>query len=168
MEVKLVKYKNGYIGISDERKYLKFGYGYLDDKIYLLKEGDGGVLYKILFISKELYIENIPLIDLSKYSDNPFSHEIKFEGYNGHLNSVHRRYYVSGYNKCKEIYQFSKEDLRKALELSKEIDSIEDIIEKMSNNKIISVDVKSIGDEILTETIDNNEYVVIDKVNFYI
>lgn len=187
MIIKLVKYKSGYLGISNEKiNVLSNDYVWsekLQEPIKIVSNPiteRGHEAIKIICTTSDLKLEGVPLIDL-KNEELLLAEEIYREFPNnskGNLEQTYnrdvhcfkkRKAFIKGYNLAKEKYKYTEEDLRKAIELAREADSIdgmvdldiilnfpnadnfdlkikyleEEIIGQISNKKVVSIEVES-------------------------
>lgn len=178
MIIKLVKYKSGYLGISNEKiNVLSNDYVWsekLQEPVKIVSNPiteKGHEAIKIICTTSDLKLEGVPLIDL-KNEELLLAEEIYREFPNnskGNLEQTYnrdvhcfkkRKAFIKGYNLAKEKYKYTEEDLRKAIELARELDVIlnfpnadnfdlkikylkEEIIGQISNKKVVSIEVES-------------------------
>ncbi|MFT4061097.1 MAG: hypothetical protein QM642_01930 [Edaphocola sp.] len=149
--------------------------------------------YKILFTTPDLELEGVPLIDLKLenvelLAKEETDAECRIDSslnYTGYYKGFQR-----GYNKAKELYKYTEEDVLKVIELARVGDRSWDgfinpeftkneILQQLSPKIPVSVEVET---EILhsptdpanyydveiikTQTINGKEYVIIKKINY--
>lgn len=128
MKIQIIKHKTGYLGISDEKIKIKDLFIFsrnnriitsIDETLYIISN-DNSHYRKIICCSPDLGFEGVPLIDLQTDISEGAKKAIKL-GFTGEYAMA----CAIGFNKAKELYKFTEEDIRKAIELARLSETIE-------------------------------------------
>ena len=125
MEIQIIKYKNGYLGVSEE-EFIGFRDWCIDETniIRQISVNDANYLdvrnnyNKIICTTPDLELEGVPLIDLDldliesieEHYGVPYKEVVE--------ETVEVDVFKAGYNSAKGIYKFTENDLREAIELA--------------------------------------------------
>lgn len=190
MLVELIKYKSGYFGISLQQVFPKdcVWSKKLEGPVRItsdsIRERAGHEAIKILFTTPDLKLEGILLIDLGLDITEAQKEAEHYTGYEGSKID-----FLEGYNKAKETYKFTEEDVREAMDKARYGGKIatyytnDEIIEQLSKSEVpVSVEVETYIEydhndlnnlgmpyphkRIKTQIINNEEFIILKKVNY--
>lgn len=176
MKIQLIKHKTGYIGISnkieDENILGKSVFIDNDFAKFIIDNKS----YKIICTTPDLELEGVPLIDLKNYD----LHKASRLYYGIDLTNCSKdekhilNHFKGGFDKAKEKYKYTEEDLESAIKLAQEESYDEggylgleyepnEILKQINQLK----EIKNIQvEENKTQTINGKQYLIINKINY--